>query len=378
MPVKTQTRKSAAAKTSAKKAPATKASAPKAAAKSKAPAKKVEPKKAPATTQSPKTQSPKAPPPKTAPAAKVEAVHATGKALHYFGVPSQYASPDSSQVHIIPCPYEETTSYGKGAKNGPKAILEASQHVELFDDELWTESFKIGIHTQKQIDIAKVTGETERPFDELYKVVRPLVEFNKFPVVIGGEHSITLGAVRACADRYPDLSILQIGAHADCRKSHGGNPYTHATTSYHLYKRALKKPRITQVGVRNISSEEVHWMEKEKPNINIYWARHQDRWNFQEIISTLSDTVYLTIDVNALDSALMPSTGTPEPGGMSWYQLVELIKILCIKKNVVAADIVELAPIPGMHAPDFLCAKLLYKIIGYRFALDLGVTKKYL
>ena len=381
MPVKTQTRKTASTKSSAKKAPATKASAKKTAPKSKAPAKKAPAKKAPPKKPAAKTQSPKAPPAKVTAPVKVEAAKvapAAGKALHYFSVPSQYASQDNSQVHIIPCPYEATTTYGKGTKDGPRAILEASQQVELFDDELWTESYKIGIHTQKAVEIEAVTGETERPFDEIYKVVRPLVEFNKFPIIVGGEHSITLGAVRACSDRYPDLSILQIGAHSDCRKSFNGNPYTHASTSYHLYKRALKKPRITQVGVRNISSEEVHWMEKEKPNINIYWARHQDRWNFQEIISTLSDNVYLTIDVNALDSSIMPSTGTPEPGGMSWYQLVELIKILCIKKNVVAADLVELSPIPGLHAPDFLCAKLLYKIIGYRFALDLGVTKKYL
>jgi agmatinase len=120
------------------------------------------------------------------------------------------------------------------------------------------------------------------------------------------------------------------------------------------------------------------WLENEKPNINIFWARKMNKWNFHEIVNTLSDNVYLTVDVDGLDSSIMPATGTPEPGGLSWLQLCELIKVLCIRKNVVAADIVELAPIENLHAPDFLVAKLLYKIIGYKFALELGVTKKYL
>ena len=170
---------------------------------------------------------------------------------------------------------------------------------------------------------------------------------------------------------------MQIDAHGDLRKSYDGNPYSHASVAYHVYK-ALPQPLITQVGIRNISQEEVNWLEEDKPNINIFWARHQDRWNFHEIIHTLSDNVYLTIDVDGLDSSVMPSTGTPEPGGMSWYHLIELIKVLCIRKNVVGADIVELAPIANLHAPDFLVAKLLYKLIGYRYALELGVTKKYL
>jgi agmatinase len=294
----------------------------------------------------------------------------------YFGLPEQYSSQKNSRAVVVPCPYEATTSYGKGTKNGPKAILEASQQVELFDDELWTEPHKIGIHTHKEVKMAAVTGKTEQPFHALYEAVKPLVEFGKFPIVLGGEHSLTLGAVRACAERYPDLSVLQVDAHADCRKSYEGNPYSHASVSYHIYKN-LPQPLITQVGIRNISSEEVEWMEGEKPNINIFWARQQKSWNFQDIVNTLSDNVYLTIDVDGLDGSVMPSTGTPEPGGMNWYQLMELIKVLCVRKNVVAADIVELSPLKGLNAPDFLCAKLLYKIIGYRFALDLGVTKKY-
>jgi agmatinase len=298
------------------------------------------------------------------------------KSINYFGLPEEFSNKENSKAVIIPCPYEQTTSYGKGTAKGPNAVLLASQKVELFDEELWTEPHKIGIYThpQVQMDMQKEVSDTS--FQALYDAVSPLVETDKFPITIGGEHSLSLGAVRACAKRFPKLSILQVDAHADLRQSYDGNPYSHASVAYHMYK-ALPNPVLTQVGIRNISQEEVAWMEAEQPNINIYWARNQERWNFHEIVSTLSDDVYLTIDVDGLDSSIMPSTGTPEPGGMSWYHLIDLIKVLCIRKNVVGADIVELSPIKNLHAPDFLAAKLLYKLIGYKFALELGVTKKY-
>lgn len=296
---------------------------------------------------------------------------------NYFGLSAEYAATEQSRVAIVPVPYEATTSYGKGTANGPAAILEASQQVELFDDELWVEPYKLGIQTLPPVIIEPQSAEIEQPFKALTDVVSPLVEFNKFPIILGGEHALTYGSVAACIEKYPDLSILQIDAHADLRKSYEDNVYSHACISYHLYN-LLPQPNITQVGIRNISKEEADWMEEEQPNINIFWARNQDKWNFSDIIWGLSDNVYLTIDIDGLDSGIMPATGTPEPGGMTWYQLMELIKQLCIRKNVVGADVVEYAPIPGLHAPSFLCAKLLYKMIGYRFALELGVTKKYL
>ncbi len=303
---------------------------------------------------------------------------AEDNSTNYFGLPEEFSNKDNSKVVIVPVPYEATVSYGKGTSKGPAAVLHASQQVELFDDELWVEPHKIGIYTHEAVNMDPVIGEeTPTAFQPLYDAISPIIESSKFPISIGGEHSLSLGAIKACAKRYPDLSILQIDAHGDLRKSYDGNPYSHASVAYHVYK-ALPQPLITQVGIRNISQEEVTWLEEDKPNINIFWARHQDRWNFHEIIHTLSDNVYLTIDVDGLDSSVMPSTGTPEPGGMSWYHLIELIKVLCIRKNVVGADIVELSPIPNLHAPDFLVAKLLYKLIGYRYALELGVTKKYL
>lgn len=296
---------------------------------------------------------------------------------NFFGLSAEYAAAEQSRVAIVPVPYEATTSYGKGTKQGPDAILEASQQVELFDDELWVEPYQLGIQTCPPVIMEPQTADNEKPFQALTDVVSPLVEFNKFPIIVGGEHALSYGSVKACIEKYPDLSILQIDAHADLRKSYENNTYSHACVAYHLYK-LLPQPNITQVGIRNISKEEADWMEEEHPNINIFWARNQDKWNFSDVIWSLSDNVYLTIDVDGLDSGIMPATGTPEPGGMNWYQLMDLIKQLCIRKNVVGADVVEYAPIPGLHAPSFLVAKLLYKMIGYRFALELGVTKKYL
>lgn len=315
---------------------------------------------------------------KTAPpkATTAKPVKQNEKLPVFLGLSAKYSSAASARVHVIPVPYEATTSYGKGTANGPRAILDASQEVELFDDELWTEPFKIGVHTAEPIIMNKVEAGATQPFQAIYEAVKQLVDTDKFPLVLGGEHSLTLGAVKACSERYKDLSVLQIDAHCDLRPTYDGNPYSHASVAYRLYE-ALPNPLITQVGIRNVSWQEARWMETESPKINIFWARMQDKWNFHEIVNTLSDNVYLTIDVDGLDSSLMPSTGTPEPGGMNWYQLMELIKHLCVRKNVVGADIVELAPIAGLHAPDFMVAKLAYKLIGYRFALDLGVSKKY-
>ncbi len=287
--------------------------------------------------------------------------------MNYFGLEAEYASQDNAAVAIVPVPYELTTSYGKGTELGPQAILTASQQVELFDDELWNEPYKVGIETLAPVKPAAVNASTEKPFEELRTVVAEVLQKGQFPIVLGGEHALSLGPVKACIERYPNLSILQIDAHADCRKSYKGNPYSHASVTYQMHK-ILPSGAITQVGIRNVSAEEVQWFKEEKPQIEIFFAHKQSEWDFAKIVDTLTDDVYLTIDVDGLDSGIMPSTGTPEPGGMSWQQLTELIRVLCAKKNVVAADIVELSPIEGLHAPDFLVAKLLYKLVGYRFA----------
>jgi agmatinase len=288
----------------------------------------------------------------------------------YFGLPEEFSSLANSQVVILPVPYEATTSYGQGTKNGPQAIAHASQQVELFDEELWSTPYKIGIHSAEPLNIKPVDGATRKPFGELEDKVSQLLEAKKFPLILGGEHALSFGAVAACAKKYANLSVLQIDAHADCRSSYEGNPFSHASVTYQMNTRLGNLP-ITEVGIRNISEEEVEWMDSAKPAVKIFWAHEQESWDFDKIIDTLSDNVYLTVDVDGLDCQVMPSTGTPEPGGMSWFQLTKLIKLLCAKKNLVAADIVELSPIAGLNAPDFLTAKLAYKIISYRFNAEM-------
>jgi agmatinase len=298
------------------------------------------------------------------------------KVANYFGIEDQhYTAQESSQVVILPCAYEGDA---RGTRLGPKSIYEASLQIERFDDELWTEPYKIGICSHKELKPSPAPDIDSSPLQELTEALKPLVEIGKFPIVIGGDRALTIGTVPAYVEKYPNLSVLQVDAQATCHKTRAGNQFHHSCTAFQLYNNILEKPLITQVGVRNISAEEAAWMEENKPQINIFWARQQDRWNFNDIVATLTDDVYLTIDLDALDSGIMPSTPSTEPGGIGWYHLTELIKVLCVKKNVVGADIVGLAPIKTLQAPDILAAKLLYKLIGYRFALDLGVTKKYL
>lgn len=298
----------------------------------------------------------------------------TTKIENFFGLQAEYAQNDKSRAVLIAAPYENTV---KGSKDAPKAIMDASQRMELFDDELWIEPYKIGVHTASPVKMAAVDENTETPFSELTGAVKPVVEMDKFPVIIGGERPITLGTLNACQDKYPDLSILMLGAHADLYTEAEGNPFDRSATGFTLYTN-LKQPVIAQVGVRSVSWQEVAWMEDEQPNINIFWARTQAKWDLTEIINSLSDNVLLSIDMSVLDPSIMPATNSPEPGGIGWYQLLNLLKVLCVKKNVVAADITGLTPIKGIGAPNYLTAKLIYKLIGYRFAMDLGVSKKYL
>lgn len=298
----------------------------------------------------------------------------TIKLQNYFGLTAEQAQIENARALILPVSYESTV---KGAKDGPKAVFEASQDLELFDDELWVEPYKIGIQSAPTLKVEACDEETENPFSEITSAVKPVIEGDRFPVMVGGERAITIGAVNACTDKYPNLSVLMLGARADLRSEVDGNPHARGTTGYALYT-ALKNQSITQLGVRNVSWQEVAWMEEEQPSINIFWARNQEKWDAAEILAGLSENVYLSIDLSVLDPSIMPATANAEPGGMSWYQLLQILKHLCVKRNVVGADITGLTPIKGMTAPNALTAKLLYKLIGYKFALDLGVSKKYL
>ena len=271
---------------------------------------------------------------------------------------------DAAAVVILPCPVDRTTSYVGGTRNGPHEILQASSHMELWDDELKTDVHGIGIYTLPEMELP--FGEMAPLMDEIERVAYEVIGRDKFLVTIGGEHSITPPLVSAAARKYPGLSVLQVDAHADMRDSYMGTIHNHACAM----RRSLQYASVTQVGIRSLSTEEAEVLPK--LNSRVFYdaeMRRDPKW-IDSVIEGLSDHVYVTIDVDGMDPAIMPATGTPEPGGLSWPELTRLLRTTAERRRIVAADVVELSPIPGMIAPNFLCAKLIYKLLTYRFAAD--------
>ena len=269
--------------------------------------------------------------------------------MKFLEIEPEYYNYQRSKFVILPCPHEATTSYGKGAKNGPAAILKASQHVETFDEELGVEPYrKALIYTEKPVSIV-----------DLKKSVTGHLIAQKIPVILGGEHSITPYAVKALAEKHKDLSVLQLDAHADLRDSYKGNKNNHAC----VMRRVLEICPAVQVGVRSISAEEWEWAKQGGQLKKIHFAEKLEL--VDKIEDQLSKNVYLTIDVDVFDPAVIPSTGTPEPGGLFWQEVLDILKGVCAARNVVGFDVVELAPRRGENAPDFTIAKLIYKLIGY-------------
>ena len=260
---------------------------------------------------------------------------------------------------IVPFGFEATTTYGGGTDKGPRAIITASGQVELFDEELWQETYKkVNIATIQEPDNLK----------KLEAVVGKFAKEKKFPIVLGGEHGVTPFIVGAYKNAgLEDFSILQFDAHADLRDGYLGKKYSHAAAM----RRCLDFDglNLVQVGVRNISNEndELIFWEKNQDHIKTFWAKDKAEWKLNEIAGALKENVYITFDVDAFDPSFMPSTGTPEPGGLDWYEVLNILRAVCAKKNIIGADFVELAPIKNFHAPDFLVAKLIYKTIGYIF-----------
>lgn len=270
---------------------------------------------------------------------------------------------DDARAVVLPVPFERTTSYGGGTRGGPAAILEASSHMELWDDETGQDIHEIGIFTLPEMEFPR--GELGPTMDEIQRVAAEILSRDKFLVTLGGEHSITPPLVAAAAARHPGLSLLQIDAHADLRPTYMGTPHNHACA---IYASLPFVAHTTQVGIRSLSTEEAGSIASLRTRIFYDWNMRRDPAWIDRVVDSLGDgPVYLTIDVDALDPAIMPSTGTPEPGGLTWYEVLALLRATLPRRNVVACDIVELSPIPGLHAPNFLCAKLIYKILTYRF-----------
>ena len=268
---------------------------------------------------------------------------------------------EKARVAILPIPLDRTTSYVAGTRNGPHEILVASSHMELWDEETGTDVHSIGIYTLPEMEFP--FGTLEEVMSEIRRVAGELVSRGKFPVVLGGEHSITPPVVEALAARHPGLSVLQIDAHADLRDSFMGTRHNHACAM----RRVLEHARATQVGIRSLSPEEAAAIPSLATTVFYDFSMRTDpRW-IDRVVESLGDTVYITIDCDGLDPAIMPATGTPEPGGLSWYEALALLRRVIESKRVVGCDLVELSPMSGNIAPTFLCAKLVYKILSYRF-----------
>jgi agmatinase len=284
----------------------------------------------------------------------------------FLGLDDATAEFGSAAAVVLPVPYESTTSYGGGTRWGPAAMIEASRYLEPYDQELGREvGVEVGIHTLPGLELTR--SGAGPAMEELQAAYAQVAEAcgDRFLLMLGGEHSITSAAVLAQADRHAErLTVLQLDAHADLRASYEGTPFSHASAM----ARVLDRVDVVGVGIRSTCPEEVEASEG-APGSTLIWADEMwrdDAW-MDRALDALGPKVYVTFDVDYLDPTLMPSTGTPEPGGGDWYRTLSFLKRVFAEREVVAADVVELAPRPGAHAPDFLAAKLAYKLIGYRF-----------
>ena len=273
-------------------------------------------------------------------------------------------SKGKEKVVVVPFGLEKTVSYGSGTSRGPAEIIKASYQVELFDEDLNKEPYKsIGIKTLKPFPIKKNIIDALKQIENITEF---LIAKKKFPLILGGEHSLTPGAIKPFVKKFGKLCLLHFDAHADLRNSYNGNKFSHASA----IRRCLDSSNVSVVsfGIRNISSSEISFLQKNKKRIKIFWAKDKSKWNLNQLKKILRNKkVYLTFDVDGLDSSLMPATGTPEPGGLFWNETINIIKTAAQSSHIVGADINELSPIRGFDSYNFLAAKLAYKIIAYSF-----------
>ncbi|MFL2715451.1 MAG: agmatinase [Gammaproteobacteria bacterium] len=268
------------------------------------------------------------------------------------------------KVIVVPFGLEKTVSYGGGTKNGPKEIIKASHQVELYDEELNCEPYKkIGIKTLKPFKIDK---NIKKALNKMSKINEDILGKKLFPMTFGGEHSITPGCIAPFTKKYKDICLLHFDAHADLRESYNGEKFSHASA----IRRCLDYPNVSVIsfGIRNISQSEIPFLKKNSSRINIFWAKDKSKWNLNKFKKLIKNkVVYLTFDVDGLDSSIMPATGTPEPGGLLWDETLNIIRIAAKNSKIVGADINELSPIKGFNSYNFLVAKLAYKILSYKF-----------
>lgn len=280
--------------------------------------------------------------------------------FNFGGLDEEKADLSKAKVLVWPVPFEKTVSYGVGTKNGPQAIIDASRNMELFDEEIGGETSQIGIHTLPPIDADR---EPDEMMQVLYDEAGRLLRLGKFVCMLGGEHSISAPVIKAHKEVYADLSVLQIDAHADLRDAYDGTPHSHAS----VMRRVVEFCPAVQVGIRSLSAEEALAI----PSLatKVFFAKDivgRVEW-IDEVVANLTEAVYLTIDVDGLDPSIIPTTGTPEPGGLMWYDVVRLIERVAQRRRIVGMDVTELSTAPGNNSPSFLTAKLIYKTLGYVF-----------
>ena len=283
--------------------------------------------------------------------------------MNFGGIAEEeFSDFERARILVWPVSYEGTVSYGTGTGRGAEAIIDASRNMELYDEETDAEVYKLGIHTLEQ---SPPVDPPERMMQELYERAQELVSTGKFIVMIGGEHSVSAPVIRAHAERYNDLSVLQIDAHADLRDTYDGTPHSHASIMARV-TRDLRLPSV-QCGIRSISVEEARALD-ELPT-RIFWAKdlvgRTDWW--EEAVAGLTENVYFTLDIDGLDPSLVAQTGTPEPGGLGWYDVIGLIRTLARRRRVVGMDLTEYSYVEGQNASAFLCAKLIYKSLAFFF-----------
>ena len=277
---------------------------------------------------------------------------------NFAGIEDKYAQYDTASVLLQSIPYDGTSTWGKGADKGFEVFLEAAENMELYDIETGTEVYKKGVYI---VDPVKEDSSAEAMFKEVYASTKKLLENGKFLTFFGGEHSVSIGIIKAFAEKYNNLTVLQLDAHADLRESYLGTPYNHACALHE----ANKTTNLIQVGIRSMDICETKFLNKSK----CFFAHNihgNEDW-MEKSIDMMTDDVYITIDLDVLDPSIMPATGTPEPGGMHWFTIMKYLKQVFINKNVVGFDIVELAPIEGLMAPQFLVSKMYYKLLSYKF-----------
>jgi agmatinase len=279
------------------------------------------------------------------------------------------ADPAAARAVVIPFGLEASVSYGSGTAAGPAAIIAASQQLELYDEELGCEPYlDYGVAAVREPVIVKPLAAALHQIEGLVETV---VAAGKFPLVLGGEHSLTIGAIRPLVKRHKDLVVLQLDAHADLRDGYLGERYSHASAM----RRVLDSPNvgIVALGIRAVSQAEVEFYEANRDRITIHWAKDQARWDVAEMLRPLHGRpVYISFDIDALDAAVMPATGTPTPGGLAYWQALAIVRRACEVGNVVGADLVEFAPIKGFHAYDYTAAAVAYKLLSYSLATKRG------